>query len=145
MNNTIQRPSGVVAKEVPIPVKVKYLLYARKSTESSERQILSIDSQVKEMLQVAERDGLDVVDIRRESHSAKDNGERPVFNEIMRDIELQKFNGLLTWSPDRISRNGGDLGRVVDLIDKGLLVEIRTYSQRFTNNPNEKFLLMILG
>jgi hypothetical protein len=51
----------------------------------------------------------------------------------------------MTWHPDRLSRNAGDLGSVVDLLDQKLLVEIRTYSQRFTNNPNEKFLLMILG
>jgi hypothetical protein len=30
-------------------------------------------------------------------------------------------------------------------MDAKLLVEIRTYSQKFSNNPNEKFLLMILG
>jgi len=34
---------------------------------------------------------------------------------------------------------------VVDLMDQKLLHEIRTYGQKFTNNPNEKFLLMILG
>jgi hypothetical protein len=30
-------------------------------------------------------------------------------------------------------------------MDQKLLLEIRTYGQKFTNNPNEKFLLMILG
>jgi site-specific DNA recombinase len=44
-----------------------------------------------------------------------------------------------------LSRNAGDLGAVVDLMDQGKLQEIRTYGQKFTNNPNEKFLLMILG
>ena len=33
----------------------------------------------------------------------------------------------------------------MDLMDQKLLVEIRTFGQRFTDNPNEKFLLMILG
>src|SRR5690606_13582043 len=37
------------------------------------------------------------------------------------------------------------LGALVDLLDQKKLIEIRTHSQRFTNNPNEKFLLMILG
>jgi len=32
----------------------------------------------------------------------------------------------------------------VDLMDSGKLVKIRTHGQTFTNNPNEKFLLMIL-
>ena len=127
------------------PIKIKYCLYARKSTESEERQILSIDSQVKEMLQLAEREGLDVVEIKRESHSAKDTGQRPIFNEIVEEIRQGKFNAILTWAPDRISRNAGDLGRIVDLMDQKLLIEIRTFGQHFSNNPNEKFLLMILG
>ena len=125
--------------------KVKYVLYARKSTESEERQILSIDSQVKEMLQIAEREGLDIKEIRRESHSAKSTGQREVFNEIINDIRTGKFNGIMTWAPDRLSRNAGDLGKLVDLMDEKLLIEIRTFGQRFTDSPSEKFLLMILG
>jgi DNA invertase Pin-like site-specific DNA recombinase len=127
-----------------ITQKVRYCLYARKSTESEERQILSIESQVKEMLQLAEKEGLEIVDIRRESHSAKDSGQRPVFKEILEDIKKEKFNGILTWAPDRLSRNAGDLGSLVDLMDQKLLLGIRTYGQTFNNSPNEKFLLMIL-
>lgn len=123
---------------------VKYLLYARKSTESDEKQALSIDSQVKEMLAIAEREGLEVVEIRRESHSAKDSGQRPVFKEILEDIRRERFNGIIVWHPDRLSRNAGDLGSLVDLMDQHLLHEIRTYGQIFTNTPSEKFLLMIL-
>jgi DNA invertase Pin-like site-specific DNA recombinase len=130
---------------MPVVAKVRYVLYARKSTESEERQVLSIDSQIKEMLQLAEREGLEIVAMKRESHSAKETGQRPVFNEIVEEIKAGKYNGILTWAPDRISRNAGDLGRVVDLMDAGILLEIRTFSQRFSNNPNEKFLLMILG
>ena len=147
MNNTTTRATfGNGKGQVPVePIKIKYCLYARKSTESEERQILSIDSQVKEMLQLAEREGLDVVEIKRESHSAKDTGQRPIFNEIIEEIREGKFNAILTWAPDRISRNAGDLGRIVDLMDQKLLIEIRTFGQHFSNNPNEKFLLMILG
>lgn len=124
--------------------KVTYCLYARKSTESDEKQALSIDSQVKEMLAIAERDNLEIIDIRRESHSAKESGQRPVFKELLEDIRRERFNGILTWAPDRLSRNAGDLGSVVDLMDEKKLVEIRTYGQQFKNSPNEKFLLMIL-
>lgn len=124
--------------------KVKYCLYARKSTESDEKQALSIDSQVKEMMAIAERDGLEIVDVRREAHSAKDSGQRPVFKELLTDIRSGRYTGILTWAPDRLSRNAGDLGSVVDLMDEKKLIEIRTYGQSFKNSPNEKFLLMIL-
>jgi len=123
----------------------KYCLYARKSTESDETQALSIDSQIKEMLDMAKRDNLNVIEIKQEKHSAKEVGQRPVFNEIIKEIRGEKFNGILTWAPDRIARNAGDLGTVVDMMDNGKLKEIRTYGQSFGNSPNDKFLLMILG
>ncbi len=123
----------------------RWCLYARKSSEEDSRQALSIDSQIKEMLETAKRDGMEVAEIRRESHSAKESGARPVFMQLIEDIKQGMFTGILTWSPDRLGRNAGDLGRIVDLMDQGCLREIRTPGQRFTNNPNEKFLLMILG
>jgi site-specific DNA recombinase len=124
---------------------LRYCLYARKSTESDERQAMSIDSQIKEMLQVAQREGIRVIEIKRESHSAKETLQRPEFNKMIEEIRSEKFNAILTWAPDRLSRNAGDLGVIVDLLDQKKIVEIRTFTQKFTNNPNEKFLLMILG
>ncbi|HSX25316.1 MAG TPA: recombinase family protein [Candidatus Andersenbacteria bacterium] len=123
---------------------IKFCLYARKSSERDELQALSIDSQIKEMLDLAARDGIDVVDIYKESYSAKDSGQRPVFMQLITDIRSQKFGGILTWAPDRLSRNAGDLGSLVDLMDQKKLEEIRTHGQVFHNSPNEKFLLMIL-
>jgi site-specific DNA recombinase len=143
-NQTKGSAGAATSTNQPLPVKVKYVLYARKSTESEEQQVLSIDSQVNEMLKIAERDGLEIVEIRKESHSAKAVGQREIFNSLLIDIRAGKFNGVLTWAPDRLSRNAGDLGTLVDLMDQKLLLEIRTYSQKFTNSPNEKFMLMIL-
>jgi DNA invertase Pin-like site-specific DNA recombinase len=128
-----------------IEIPTKYCLYARKSTESDELQALSIDSQIKEMLEMAKSENMDIVEVRKESHSAKDSGQRPIFNQLITDIKSGMFNGILCWAPDRLSRNAGDLGAIVDLMDQGLIKEIRTHGQKFTNNPNEKFLLMILG
>ncbi len=147
VHNSVILPGAAEVRTEPTvqAPPIRYVLYARKSTESEEQQILSIDSQIKEMKVMAERDRLTIVEIKQESHSAKEAGARPVFNEIVEGIKQDKFNGILTWAPDRISRNAGDLGRIVDLMDQGILKEIRTYGQRFTNSPNEKFLLMILG
>jgi site-specific DNA recombinase len=139
-------PLEQYSERSPIEViPVRYCLYARKSTESDERQAMSIESQVKEMLGIAQRDNINVVDIKREAHSAKATGQRAEFNKMIAELRSGKFNGILTWAPDRLSRNAGDLGILVDLLDQKVIIEVRTFSQRFTNNPNEKFLLMILG
>ncbi len=123
---------------------IEYCLYSRKSSESDERQAMSIDSQIKEMTDLAKRENLIIKEVRQESHSAKISGQRPVFMKILNDIRSGLFNGILTWAPDRLSRNAGDLGMLVDLMDQGKLIHIKTFSQAFSNNPNEKFLLMIL-
>lgn len=123
---------------------IKYCLYARKSSESDEKQAMSIDGQLMEMRELAQRQKLEVVEEVTESHSAKETSQRPQFNYMLDNISKGKYNAIITWAPDRISRNAGDLGRVVDLMDQGKLLWIQTHSQIFSNNPNEKFLLMIL-
>lgn len=123
---------------------ILYCLYARKSSESDERQAMSIDGQLKEMQQQAKKEKLNIVEIITESHSAKESGQRPEFSRLLQGVDDKKYNAILTWAPDRLSRNAGDLGRIVDLMDQGKLLTIKTYSQSFSNNPNEKFLLMIL-
>ena len=140
MQNIGKIENNVVFKEE----RVRYVLYARKSTESDEQQALSIDSQIKEMHAIADRLQLHVVAVKRESHSAKESGQRPVFKELLGEIASGVYNGILTWAPDRLSRNAGDLGTVVDLMDQKKLIHIQTYGQTFSNSPSEKFLLMIL-
>lgn len=124
--------------------KIQYCLYARKSSESDERQAMSIDGQLIEMKYLAKKEKLNIVSTITESHSAKESGKRQEFNNLLQGIDEEKYNAILTWAPDRLSRNAGDLGRIVDLMDQGKLHTIKTYSQSFSNNPNEKFLLMIL-
>jgi DNA invertase Pin-like site-specific DNA recombinase len=137
----IPTPANQIIPSIPT---VEYCLYARKSSEDDERQAMSIDSQIKEMNDMAIRDGVFIKEIRKESHSAKMSGQRPVFSQLISDIRDGMFTGILTWAPDRLSRNAGDLGMLVDLMDQEKLHQIKTFSQSFSNNPNEKFLLMIL-
>lgn len=144
-NILLNRPQEEISNASQHSIKTaKYCLYARKSSESDERQAMSIDAQLKEMLAIAEREHLDIVEIKQESKSAKATGVRTEYNELIKEIAEGKINAILTWAPDRLSRNAGDLRSLVDLMDQGKLIQIRTHGQTFTNNPNEKFLLMIL-
>ncbi len=125
-------------------IPLKYCLYARKSSEADEKQALSIDSQISEMHKIAEQEWLEIVETLTESKSAKASGQRRVYMELLNGLREQRYNAILTWAPDRLSRNAGDLGSIVDMMDEGVLVQIRTHGSTFSNNPNEKFLLMIL-
>ena len=120
--------------------KIKYILYARKSSESEDRQALSIGSQKEELKVVIERENLKISETLEESHSAKSPG-RPIFNDMMKQIEEGKANGIILWNINRASRNSVDTGKIIYLFDLGKLVEIKTPSQVFRNTPNDKFLL----
>ncbi len=65
------------------------------------------------MQDLAKNEGLNIVDLKKESYSAKISETRPVFPEILKEINFEKYNGILAWSPDRLSRNAGDLGSLV--------------------------------
>jgi len=105
---------GTLVNEMqPVSTDIKYCLYARKSSESDERQAMSIDSQVKEMTDLAKREGLNIVKVLRESHSAKESSKRPVFNELLMGFDNGEYNACATWAPDRMSRNAGDLGSLL--------------------------------
>lgn len=67
----------------------KYFLYARKSSESEDRQVLSIESQIKELQDFAKKNNLEIVKEFSESRTAKEPG-RPVFNQML--LELEKGN-----------------------------------------------------
>lgn len=91
---------GIRQAAKPEPIQVRYCLYARKSTEEEDKQALSIESQVREMTALAEKEGLEVVEIKREAHSSKEVGQRAIYNELLDEIRIGKFNGILTWAPD---------------------------------------------
>ena len=80
-----------------------YCLYARKSSESDERQAMSIDGQLSEMKSLAKREKLNIVETITESHSAKESGQRPEFNNLLRGVIEGRYNSILTWAPERLS------------------------------------------
>jgi len=119
---------------------IEYYIYTRKSTESEDKQVLSIDSQTDELKKIAHDNKIRIKGIESEAHSAKAPG-RPVFNKMIKEIEAGKAQGLLVWHANRLSRNSVDTGLIIYLLDIGKLKEVRTPGQIFRDNPNDKFLL----
>jgi len=61
---------------------MKYFIYARKSTEDEDRQILSIESQLCELREFAAKEKLEVVASLCEAKTAKEPG-RTKFAEML--------------------------------------------------------------
>jgi len=83
---------------------VNFYLYARKSTDDEERQMLSIEAQLDELREYAGKEGLTVAREFVESRTAKEPG-RPIFNAMLAEVEKGGATGLLAWNPDRLARN----------------------------------------
>lgn len=122
--------------------KLKYVLYARKSTDDPERQARSIPDQIAECQQLAERLGLNVAKpILQESRSAKKPNQRPVFTQMLKDIRQGKYDAILSWAPDRLARNMREGGEVIDMIDEVIIKDLKFVTYQFTPDPNGKMLL----
>ena len=78
--------------------KPKYFLYARKSTEDDDRQVMSIEAQLFELREYARKENLEIIDEFQESKSAKTPG-REIFGEMMAKIEHGEDYGILAWHP----------------------------------------------
>ena len=117
----------------------KFFLYARKSTDVEDKQVLSIDAQLTELREYAVREGLEISAEIVEKQSAKVPG-RPLFNKMMKEIET--FGGnILAWNPDRLARNSVDGGQIIYLLDTGKLASLKFPTFWCDNTGQGKFML----
>lgn len=119
---------------------MKYAIYARKSKESKNRQILSIPAQIHELKLLARRHKIKPVFIVSESMSARHTG-RPVFTNLIERIRNGEINGILAWHPDRLARNALDGGQVIHLLDTEQLSDLKFVTSSFENTPQGKLML----
>ena len=119
----------------------KYFIYTRKSSESEDRQVLSIESQINELKELAKKRGLFVSEVFSESKSAKEPG-RPVFNNMIKRIYTGEAKGIICWKLDRLARNPVDGGSVIWAMKQKDL-EIVTTSHIYSYQEDNLILMYI--
>lgn len=122
----------------------KYILYARKSTESEDRQVASIQDQISAMKDVAKEYGLEIVETMTEAASGFHAG-RQVFNEMIRKIEKGEANGILVWKLSRLSRNPDDAGKLMGMIQRSEIKHIRTSDRNWFPEDNVMMMYVEFG
>jgi site-specific DNA recombinase len=123
-------------------IDMKYFIYCRKSSESEDKQILSLPAQERELKEFANKCGLKIVGNISESKSAFKTG-REGFNSMLERIEAGEANAILTWQANRIARNSKDGGDFIYLMDENKILELKTPYKTFSNSPDDKFFLAL--
>lgn len=131
-------------EEIVDPKKLKYALYIRKSTDDKERQQRSIEDQIAECEEMAAKVGMHLIKPYYEDHrSAKIPNNRDRYKDMLEDLELSKFDGIMAYHPDRLSRNMIEGGELFELLDKKTLKDLKFVTHYFTNDASGKMLLGI--
>ena len=123
-------------------LKPKYFLYARKSMEDDDHQIMSIEAQLFELREYARSENLEILAEFIEAKSAKKPG-REKFAEMIDEIEKSDGVGILAWHPDRLARNSVDGGKIIYLVDTGKIVSLRFPTFWFEPTPQGLFMLQV--
>ncbi|PIR03770.1 MAG: hypothetical protein COV59_03800 [Candidatus Magasanikbacteria bacterium CG11_big_fil_rev_8_21_14_0_20_39_34] len=116
-----------------------YFLYARKSSESEDRQVQSIDDQVDRLKELAQNIGITIKEVLTEAKSAKKPSNRPVFTSMMERLEAGEADGILCWQINRLSRNPIDSAQIQWLLQQKVLKSIQTIDREY--RPEDNVLL----
>lgn len=125
--------------------KTKYFLYARKSSESEDRQMASIEDQINELKKLAKDHELDVIEIISESKSAKNPTGRVEFNKMLERIHKGEARGIICWKINRLARNPVDGGNISWMLQQGIITHILTYGKSYYPNDNVIMMAVELG
>ena len=118
--------------------ELRYFLYARRSKAKTDKEesVVSVESQISELQEIAKKGGLNIVRIFRETKSAKQPYVRPEFQEMVKGIQAGKANGILVWKMDRLARNAVDEGTIKYLLQEGIIKNIKSTDRDWLPDDN---------
>jgi len=121
------------------------VIYARKSSESEDRQVQSLDDQLNVLRTLARERTIIIETEYLESKSAKDPFARPEFERLIKSIERGIVSELFTWALNRLSRNPVDGGRIAHLLQTGKLRKIVTPTKVYDSEDSPLLLAVENG
>jgi len=124
----------------PLSDPTRYILYIRKSTDSSDKQVQSLDDQILVMSELANRRGLLIFETIVESKSAKMPDSRDGFRKMIALIKKGEMDGILTYAFDRLSRNPVDSASIKWLLQTEKIKRIVTSGRDYL--PEDNALLL---
>lgn len=136
--------------------EMNIVLYLRKSSEEEEKQFNSTRDQEKKCLayvaaiEADTGEKLNIVKTYEEHCSAAHAGKREAFNEMLEGVRAGRFDAILAYHPDRLSRNMLEAGILLDMIrpdkgeDVGVLQDLLFPTVSFNNDSGGRLMLAVL-
>src|SRR3989344_6363826 len=109
---------------------MKYFLYARKSTDVEDKQVLSIEAQLSELRTLAKKESFTITEEFVEKRTAKMPG-RPIFNEMVKRIQKGEVQGIVCWKLDRLARNPVDGGQISWMLQQGIIQHLLIHDRSY--------------
>ncbi len=110
---------------------LKIAIYVRVSTEEQVKNGVSLDAQSKECIKYAKSNGYDVVDVYRDEGFSAKTMDRPELQKFLNEATSTpgKYDALLVWKMDRLSRSVRDHIHLEDLL-KGFGVRVLSVTEQ---------------
>lgn len=142
-----QSQGQIAEKNLSIPRRnSEGVIYGRKSSEQEDRQVLSVESQLREDLRLAQEHEVHVPHERvfTEAMSAKRPG-RPAFAQMLMLFQRGECDTLISFKLDRIARNMQEGGQVIQLLQEGKIRRIITTERTYLPSDNVLMIAVEFG
>jgi len=129
-------------RESTVPKLKRAALYVRVSTDAQ-----TVENQIRELGEVAERRGWQVVEIYKDAgiSGAKGRDQRPGLDTMLKDASRRKFDVVMAWAIDRLGRSLIDLLRTIQDLE-AVGVDLYLDQQHLdTTTPTGKLLFHVTG
>lgn len=116
-------------------------IYNRKSTEATDRQVLSLGDQSDFNNESVRKFKGNILEEFKEAKSGKIANKRPIFNEMLKKIKASKKPvWIFCWRVDRLSRNVMESALIMMLMEKGKIEGVITSQRIYHREDNILFL-----